>query len=122
MESVPPGSVELQGKNASYDGKSFRWFEQDTALVACVLGEFYWKVDPGEQVWMTDYVRPPEMLSREITHGGPDSGEISWSRAVYICGANDRAGIRPQARPSPPDSRRRRPSRLPTGGCMPGGP
>ena len=26
------------------------------------------------------------MLSREITHGGPDSGEISWSRAVYVSG------------------------------------
>jgi len=84
VETVPPGSVELQGKNASYQGRSFRWFEQDTALVSCVLGEFYWKVDPGEQVWMTDYLRSPEMLSREITHGGPDTGEISWSRAVYI--------------------------------------
>ena len=52
--------------------------------MSCVLGEFYWKVDPGEQVWMTDYLRPPEMLSREITHGGPDSGEISWSRAAYL--------------------------------------
>ena len=58
VETVPPGSVELQGKNASYDGKSFRWSEQDIALVSCVLGEFYWKVDPGEQVWMTDY-HPP---------------------------------------------------------------
>ena len=84
VETVPLGNVELQGKNASYNGKGFRWFEQDTALVSCVLGEFYWKVDPGEQVWMTDYIRPPEMLSREITHGGPDSGEISWSRAVYL--------------------------------------
>ena len=84
VEPVPPGSVELQGKNVSYEGRRFRWFEQDTALVSCVLGEFYWKVDPGEQVWMTDYIHPPEMLSREITHGGPDTGEISWSRAVYV--------------------------------------
>ncbi len=84
VETVPPGNVELQGKNASCEGKLFRWSEQDIALVECVLGEFYWKVDPGEQVWMTDYVRPPEMLSREITHGGPDSGEISWSRGIYV--------------------------------------
>ena len=84
VTTVPPGNVELQGKNASYLGKTFRWFEQDIGLVSCVLGEFYWKVDPGEQVWMTDYLCPPEMLSREITHGGPDSGELSWSRAVGI--------------------------------------
>jgi hypothetical protein len=84
VQSVPPGSVELQGKHACYQGKTYSWSEQEPALVVCVLGEFYWKVDPGEQVWMTDYLCGTEMLSREITHGGPDSGEISWSRAVYL--------------------------------------
>jgi len=84
VQTVPAGNVELQGKNVLYDGKTFRWHEQDIALVSCVLGEFYWKVDRGEQIWMTDYIRPPEMLSREITHGGPDTGEISWSRAVFL--------------------------------------
>src|SRR5208282_5253662 len=84
VQSVQPGSVELQGKNVLYDDKTYRWHEQETALVSRVLGEFYWKVEPGEQVWMTDYLCAPEMLSREITHGGPDTGEISWSRAVYV--------------------------------------
>ena len=82
--------------------------------MSCVLGEFYWKVDPGEQVWMTDYLRPPEMLSREITHGGPDTGEISWSRAVYISGQTieQAFGLKHTLpRPSP----RRRASRLPIG-------
>jgi uncharacterized protein (DUF983 family) len=84
VQSVEPGNVELQGKNAVYNGKTYLWHDQDTAIAARVLGEFYWKVDPGEQVWMTDYLASPEMLSREITHGGPDTGEVSWSRAVYL--------------------------------------
>ena len=121
VETVPPGSVELQGKNASYNGRTFLLLDQDTALVSCVLGEFYWKVDPGEQVWMTDYLRAPEMLSREITHGGPDTGEISWSRGVYLSSATvEKAFGLQQTLRRPP--RRRRANPLLSGGCMPGGP
>ena len=71
---------------ARYGGKTFQWDEQDVTLVACILGEFYWKVDCNEQVWSTDFVRPPEILSREILHGGTDSGEVSWSHGVYVPG------------------------------------
>ncbi len=84
VQAVPPGGVDLQGKSVRYEGKTYWWHEQSTALASRVLGEFYWKVDPGEQVWVTDYLCAPEMLSREITHGGPDSGEVSWSRAIYV--------------------------------------
>ena len=84
VETVPPGDVEAAGGTARYAGKTFHWEEQDVTSTVAVLGEFYWKAGNGEQVWTTDFVRPPEILSREITHGGPDSGEVSWSRGTYV--------------------------------------
>ena len=84
VETVPPGDVEAAGGTARYAGKTFNWEEQDVTSTVAVLGEFYWKAGGGEQVWTTDFVRPPEILSREITHGGPDSGEVSWSHGTYL--------------------------------------
>jgi ribosomal protein S27E len=84
VETVPPGDVEATGGTARYAGKTFNWEEQDVTSTVAMLGEFYWKAGSGEKVWTTDFVRPPEILSREITHGGPDSGEVSWSHGTYV--------------------------------------
>ena len=86
VRTVPAGEVEAASSSVVYNGRKYEWTEQDITVAACILGEFYWKIDKGEQVWLTDFVRPPEILSREITHGGPDSGEVSWSHGTYISG------------------------------------
>ncbi|HLM24275.1 MAG TPA: DUF4178 domain-containing protein, partial [Pyrinomonadaceae bacterium] len=95
VRAVPPGEVSESTKSASYQGKSYRIFQDAQARVECVLGEFYWKVEAGEQVRGVDYVKPPYMLSKEVSTvyiTNPDdatrsqrvTGEINWSHGTYM--------------------------------------
>lgn len=56
-----------------------RFYEDSTAQVDYVLGEFYWRVSVGEEVVGADWVRPGVMLSRE-----KNAHEVSWTRAVLL--------------------------------------
>ncbi|HEY7545015.1 MAG TPA: DUF4178 domain-containing protein, partial [Blastocatellia bacterium] len=94
VQSVPPGSVEEYGKTARFGGKQFKLYQDAVGRVEYVEGEFYWKVEQGEQVMMADYVAPPLMLSKEVSmvsgsHGQKQSrmnyaGEINWSLGTYL--------------------------------------
>jgi hypothetical protein len=72
-----------------YKGKSFRICQDAPAQVEYVMGEFYWKVEVGENCTGNDYVKPPEMLSRELTvnrrEGSKfETGEVNWSLGTYV--------------------------------------
>ncbi len=95
VRAVPPGEVTEVGTSASYRGKGYRIFQDAQARVEAVVGEFYWKVEAGEQVRGVDYVAPPYMLSKEVSTvyvTDPDdasksrrtTGEINWSLGTYI--------------------------------------
>ena len=95
VQAVPPGEVEESTKSVSYRGKRYKIFQDAQARVECVLGEFYWKVEAGEQVRGVDYVAPPYMLSKEVSMvyvSDPKdasktkraTGEIHWSLGTYI--------------------------------------
>ena len=77
VESVPPGEVQVSGQAALYHGRAFRLFQAATAVVDQVSGEFYWKVHIGEQVESSDYVDPPQILSREISHDAASASEAA---------------------------------------------
>lgn len=95
VQAVAPGEVTESAKSAGFRGKHYRIFQDAQARVECVLGEFYWKVEAGEQVRGVDYVSPPYMLSKEVsTVYVTDStksektkhatGEINWSLGTYV--------------------------------------
>src|SRR5215211_1379287 len=95
VRAVPPGDVYEAGKSAVYHGKNYRIFQDAQARVEVVLGEFYWKVETGEQVRGVDYVKPPYMLSKEVSTvyvTDPNdekkrkrtTGEINWSLGTYM--------------------------------------
>lgn len=56
-----------------------RFYQDSTARVDYVLGEFYWRVSVGEEVVGADWARPGAMLSRE-----KNAHEVSWTRAVLL--------------------------------------
>jgi hypothetical protein len=83
VESVPPGQVSGSGRHVDFRGRSFKLFDKQAARVIHVLGEFYWKVTVGEELQVADYVRPPEMLSREVSSSG-ETKEVNWSLGTYL--------------------------------------
>ena len=62
------------------DGQSYKaFFSNGRAQVDYVLGEFYWRVQVGEEVATDDYVRPGFMLSREA-----NAQEVSWTISEWL--------------------------------------
>ena len=99
VTGVPAGDVSVEGHAALYGGRAYRLFQQSSAFVDYVVGEFFWKVSIGESVVDSDYIHPPYILSREISfvvdtarnvqasdHPGTlqSRGEVNWSAGVYI--------------------------------------
>ena len=64
-----------------WEGQDFSLFAREEVTTVNVLGEFYWRVRSGEKVQLTDYVRPPFVLSAEFSK---ELNEVAWSGGEYI--------------------------------------
>lgn len=64
----------------SHDGKTFKVFQDATATVESVLGEFYWKVVAGEKVRAIDWIAPPLGITKEIAN----KAEVNYTLARYV--------------------------------------
>jgi hypothetical protein len=83
VQPVHPGSVIDNGKTVNLGGKRFKLYQDALGWCQYVEGEFYWKVEVGEQVKMADYVNAPLMLSKEVSMNVA-GGEINWSLGAYL--------------------------------------
>lgn len=66
----------------NYNGRKFKIFQDASATVEYVKGEFYWRVEQRETVRAIDYVSAPMMLSQEAT-----ANEVNWSAGTYLTNA-----------------------------------
>jgi hypothetical protein len=69
-------------KTVYYENRQYRLFQDATAKVTWVSGEFYWRVEQGEAADTVDYIAPPFGISKEITKG--KSREVAYSHARYV--------------------------------------
>ena len=83
VEPVNPAEVVEMGQTVTYNGQTYKIFQDAPARVEFVQGEFYWRVEQGETVRAVDYVAPPLMLSKETT-----DKEVNWSIGVYQTNAD----------------------------------
>jgi len=79
VEPVNPAEVVDLGTSVTYNGQTFKIFQDAGAVVEFVQGEFYWRVSQGESVRAVDYVAPPLMLSKEIA-----DKEINFSCGAFL--------------------------------------
>ena len=85
--AVPPGEIPQarEGqKNLSALGTNWRRFQDVAAVVEGVWGEFYWAVEQGEQVQVTEFVAPPRSLTRERQSHKGGGEEVNWSQSTYL--------------------------------------
>jgi Domain of unknown function (DUF4178) len=114
VQAVPPGDVLHKtgafggkGDTVQFQGEQYKLYQDAVARIEYVIGEFYWKVEVGEQTRAADYVHPPRMLSMEVSISAPPApgeegeepqpeqkkgkksrsvptGEINWSLGTYL--------------------------------------
>jgi len=79
VQPIAVGAVEQLGDECRYEGVKLKLFQTAPLRVYSVLGEFYWKVQAGEQSFGNDFVAPPAMISKEST-----GNEENWSLCTYM--------------------------------------
>jgi hypothetical protein len=88
-------------RSFSWNGQSWRRFQDVSAAVKGVWGEFYWKVEQGERAQITEFVAPPQSLSWEV-QAHPDGGqEVNASLSTYLDPAEVAAAFKLERLPEP---------------------
>ena len=85
--ALPPGEVPQapEGqKNLWMHGHNWRRFQDVVAVVEGVWGEFYWMVEQGEHVQVSEFVCPPKSLTRERQQHRNGGEEVNWSLSSYL--------------------------------------
>ena len=76
---VPAGEVSPVGDEVEIGGASFERFSRGQPVVDLALGEFNWRVNPGESSFAQDWVRAPYAISRE-----QQGTEANWVLSKHL--------------------------------------
>lgn len=79
VREISPSEARQGVFGATYKGRSFKRFQTSRAKITYVIGELYWKAEVGDSAALEDFIRPPEMLSKEESHN-----ELHWSLGTYV--------------------------------------
>ncbi len=85
--AVAPGDVPQVSegqRNLRTHGQDWRRFQDVQAAVEGVWGEFYWTVEQGERVLVSEFVAPPRSLTRERQSHPGGGEEVNWSLSTYL--------------------------------------
>jgi len=96
VTAIPPGEAQISGGGAHYAGKSYSFKQSVTARVEHVVGEFYWKVEIGEEVEATEYQGSDGIVSVER-----DKNEVNTTFCQELPGAEIGAAFNIAPPPSP---------------------
>jgi hypothetical protein len=75
---------EAHARSFSWKGSSYRRFQDVTAGVRGVWGEFPWKVELGEQADIAEWVSAPTSLSLEVQKHKGGGSEANWTLSTYL--------------------------------------
>ncbi|MGH9419311.1 MAG: DUF4178 domain-containing protein, partial [Thermoanaerobaculia bacterium] len=75
-----PGGAALYIRD---EEKTYHIFQDSVATVESVIGEFYWRVEKGEQARAVDYIAPPDGITKEFSDT-ESSHEVNYSKARYM--------------------------------------
>jgi ribosomal protein S27AE len=103
--AIAPGdcpSVRGLERNIAALGTAWRRFQDVEAVVEGVWGEFYWQVEQGERVQVSEFVAPPRSLTRELQRHPNGGEEVNWSLSSYLEPAEIQVAFKlPGALPAP---------------------
>ncbi|MFQ5730871.1 MAG: DUF4178 domain-containing protein [Planctomycetaceae bacterium] len=93
-EPLSLGDIRDRGTTVGHDERTFKLFQSAAAQVEYVLGEFYWKVEVGEEAYSRDFICPPQMITLERTKNytedeqgflhETEGGELNATIATYL--------------------------------------
>jgi hypothetical protein len=103
--AVAPGEIPAahgEQKSLWALGTTWRRFQDVTAVVEGVWGEFYWTVEQGESVQVAEFVAPPRSLTRERQSHRNGGEEVNWSLSTHLEPAEVWAAFQLPASPAAP--------------------
>jgi hypothetical protein len=101
-EAVPLGEIRKRGPAIVYKGESYKAFQSVEAVVEGVYGEFYWKVEQGERVRVSEFVHAPISIAEEVQTQPGGGQEVNWSKSTYLEGAEVWKAFKLQGVPAAP--------------------
>ncbi len=98
VKPVSVGAITEGARTARYDHTSFRLYDSGKATVRYVLGEFFWRVEVGEETKTADYIAPPRMVSVERSMGDQKEMNVSVGEYLTVEEVEEAFGVKDLAR------------------------